>query len=132
MVGIVPQRMISIKKDKNGCEISLVEFLNRDNGHGLRIIVSQNNKVEIYGFGSGFPSYINMFQGNGTWHWATVEDERIGRFMKMHINSCEDVANVIYTVVSMTKDPVLMLFAEKFVKRYSMHGRVHCIDIEST
>jgi len=132
MVGIVSQKIISIKRCENGCEINLIEFFDESRGHGLRIKVSPSNRVEIYGFGNGFPSHINMFQSDGIWHWATIEDGNIERLLKMYTNTCEDVAKIVYTVVSMTKDPVLTIFAEKFVKRYSMHGMVHCIDIEFT
>ncbi|MCC6045774.1 MAG: hypothetical protein LM572_03250 [Ignisphaera sp.] len=129
MAGIVFQRTIIVKRCGNGCEITLIELLEKNRGHGLRIVISPSSKVEIYGFGNGFPSHINMFQSDGVWHWATIENKSIEKFVKMPVNSCEDVAKTVYTIVSMSRDPILMMFAEKFVRKYSMHGRVHCIDI---
>ncbi|MEL9940575.1 MAG: hypothetical protein QW348_05885 [Ignisphaera sp.] len=125
------KRLISIRKHGDCCDINLIEFLDSKRCHGLEIKVSPSGTVEIYGFGNGFPSPINMFQSNGKWHWATIKYENVPKVLKNNL-SCEDVAYHLYTVVSMSKDPILISFAEKFVKPYSMHGRVQCIGIEFT
>ncbi|MEM0027672.1 MAG: hypothetical protein QXD38_07070 [Ignisphaera sp.] len=125
------KRLISIRRHENGYDINLIEFLDSKRCHGIQIRVSSSNTVEIYGFDDGFPSPINMFQSSGRWHWATIKYGNALKIMKNN-PSCEDLAYHLYTVVSMSKDPVLISFAEKFVKPYSMHGRVQCLDIEFT
>ncbi|MDK6029208.1 hypothetical protein QPL79_07510 [Ignisphaera sp. 4213-co] len=127
----MPQHLISIKKHEKGFVINFVEFLDSKRSHGVQIRFLSSNTVEIYGFGDGFPSPLNMFQSNGFWHWATVRYDNVEKILKSNI-SCEDIAYHLYTIASLCKDPVVTNFIQKFVRSYSMHGRVHCINMQIT
>ena len=123
------QRFISIRRTRNCYHINLVELLDERRGHGLQINIYPN-RIEIYGFGDGFPSSINMFQSKGVWHWSTLDGEDVVRILRNNrISTCEDIAQLLYTIVSMSNDPILIAFTEKFIRRYSMHGEVICANL---
>lgn len=123
-------RRIVIVREGEGFAIKFEELLAGGVAHGIEVRVSNDGITEIYGFGKGLASPLNMFQSHGQWRWATL---RVDEGASIGLDyDCESLVQLVYAIVKYVKSPLLSAYIKDFVEAYPMHGKKVCARIERT